>query len=69
MLKKQQTNATIAARNKIVEQAVTMVNMAIKQLAESNITFNHDEKTKMVVQLMSVLCADTVQTTYNTNNS
>ena len=59
MLRRQQATAIIAARQKIVEGAVSMVDMALKSLATQGIV-NLDEKQKaeMVGNLLVVLCAD-----------
>jgi len=59
MLRRQQAIAIIAARQKIVEGAVSMVDMALKGLASQGIV-NLDEKQKatMVSNLLVVLCAD-----------
>jgi regulator of protease activity HflC (stomatin/prohibitin superfamily) len=59
MLRRQQAAAVIAARQKIVEGAVSMVEMALKGLAQQGIV-NLDEKQKadMVGNLLVVLCAD-----------
>jgi regulator of protease activity HflC (stomatin/prohibitin superfamily) len=59
MLRRQQAIAVIAARQKIVEGAVSMVEMALKHLAQQGIV-NLDEKQKaeMVGNLLVVLCAD-----------
>lgn len=59
MLKRQQATAIIAARHKIVEGAVSMVEMAIDKLGENNIVELDDErKATMVSNLMVVLCSD-----------
>ena len=59
MLKRQQATAIVAARFKIVEGAVSMVQMALEQLSEKNIVeFDHDRKAAMVSNLMVVLCGD-----------
>ena len=59
MLKRQQAEAIVAARKKIVEGAVWMVDDALKQLAEENIVdFDDDRKANMVSNLMVVLCGD-----------
>jgi hypothetical protein len=49
----------VAARFKIVEGAVSMVQMALDQLMEKNIVdFDDDKKAAMVSNLMVVLCGD-----------
>ena len=59
MLKRQQAVAIVAARKKIVEGAVGMVEDALTQLAEDNIIdFDDDKKASMVSNLMVVLCGD-----------
>ena len=59
MLKRQQAEAIIAAREKIVEGAVSMVDMALKKLAADNVVNMDDErKAAMVSNLMVVLCGD-----------
>jgi regulator of protease activity HflC (stomatin/prohibitin superfamily) len=59
MLKRQQATAIVAARYKIVEGAVSMVEMALEQLSEKQIVDLDDEKkASMVSNLMVVLCGD-----------
>lgn len=59
MLKRQQATAIVAARHKIVEGAVSMVEMALHRLSENNIIELDDErKAAMVSNLMVVLCSD-----------
>ncbi|PCH71174.1 MAG: hypothetical protein COC06_01965 [Bacteroidales bacterium] len=59
MLRRQQATAVVAARFKIVEGAVSMVDMALEQLAEKNIVdLDEDKKATMVSNLMVVLCSD-----------
>jgi regulator of protease activity HflC (stomatin/prohibitin superfamily) len=59
MLKRQQAEAIVAARFKIVEGAVSMVEMALKDLSDKNIIELDDErKAAMVSNLMIVLCGD-----------
>lgn len=59
MLKRQQAEAIIAAREKIVEGAVSMVDMALKKLTAENVVNMDDErKAAMVSNLMVVLCGD-----------
>ncbi len=59
MLKRQQATAIVAARFKIVEGAVSMVEMALEQLSEKNIVdLDDDKKATMVSNLMVVLCGD-----------
>lgn len=59
MLKRQQATAVVAARTKIVEGAVSMVEMALKNLSQRNIIDLDDErKAVMVSNLLVVLCSD-----------
>jgi len=59
MLRRQQATAVVAARSKIVEGAVGMVEMALEQLSGKNIIeFDHEAKAAMVSNLMVVLCSD-----------
>jgi len=59
MLRRQQATAVVAARFKIVEGAVSMVQMALEQLSEKEIVdFDEDKKASMVSNLMVVLCGD-----------
>jgi regulator of protease activity HflC (stomatin/prohibitin superfamily) len=59
MLRRQQASAIIAARSKIVEGAVTMVEMALQMLSRHNVVeLDEDRKAAMVSNLMVVLCAD-----------
>jgi hypothetical protein len=59
MLVRQQANAVVAARAKIVEGAVGMVRGALDQLADLNVvTLDEERKAQMVSNLLVVLCAD-----------
>jgi regulator of protease activity HflC (stomatin/prohibitin superfamily) len=59
MLRRQQAEAVIAARAKIVTGAVSMVEMALKSLSEKNVVELDDERrAAMVSNLMVVLCSD-----------
>ncbi len=59
MLKRQQAEAVIAARQKIVSGAVGMVEMALNQLGERGVvTLDEERKAAMVSNLLVVLCAD-----------
>lgn len=59
MLRRQQATAIIAARQKIVEGAVGMVEMALEQLSQKEIIhLDEERKASMVSNLMVVLCAD-----------
>ncbi|GMU95742.1 SPFH domain-containing protein [Ignavibacterium album] len=60
MLRRQQAQAIIAARTKIVEGAVGMVEMALKALSEQNIVkLDEDKKATMVNNLMVALVSET----------
>ena len=59
MLQRQQASAIIAAREKIVEGAVTMVDMALNRLESEDIVALDDErKAQMVSNLLVVLCSE-----------
>ena len=59
MLRRQQAEAVIAARQKIVHGAVSMVDMALKELAEKEVVHLDDERrAAMVSNLMVVLCGE-----------
>ncbi|MGC3943569.1 MAG: SPFH domain-containing protein [Chryseolinea sp.] len=59
MLRRQQATAVVSARFKIVEGAVTMVQMALDHLAKQNIVeLDEERKAAMVSNLMVVLCSD-----------
>ena len=59
MLRRQQAEAVISARKKLVEGAVTMVEMALTQLSEKNVVHLDDERrAAMVSNLMVVLCGE-----------
>jgi regulator of protease activity HflC (stomatin/prohibitin superfamily) len=59
MLRRQQAEAVVAARSKIVQGAVGMVELALKGLAERGLVDLDDErKAAMVSNLLVVLCAD-----------
>lgn len=59
MLRRQQADAIIAAREKIVEGAVSMVKMAIDQLDENDVVkMDEERKAAMVSNLLVVLCSD-----------
>lgn len=68
MLRRQQADAIIAAREKIVEGAVSMVKMALDKLAAADVVeLDDDKKAAMVSNLMVVLCGDdTAQPVVNT---
>ena len=59
MLRRQQAEAVIAARQKIVQGAVSMVQMALHELAEKHVlTLDDERKAAMVSNLMVVLCGE-----------
>ena len=70
MLRRQQATAIIAAREKIVEGAVSMVKMALDQLKEQDIVrLDDDKKAQMVSNLLVVLCGeDNAQPIVNTGS-
>jgi len=59
MLRRQQATAVVAARHKIVEGAVSMVQMALEHLSREKIVeLDEERKAAMVSNLMVVLCGD-----------
>ena len=59
MLKRQQATAIVAARHKIVEGAVSMVEMALEELSKKQIVnLDEERKAAMVSNLMVILCGD-----------
>jgi len=59
MLRRQQANAVVAARSRIVDGAVGMVEMALTRLSERGIVdLDEERKAAMVSNLMVVLCGD-----------
>ena len=59
MLRRQQANAVIAARTRIVEGAVSMVEMALEQLSAKQIVdLDEERKAQMVSNLLVVLCSE-----------
>ena len=59
MLRRQQATAVVAARTKIVEGAVSMVEMALNELSKKRVVdLDEDKKATMVSNLMVVLCSD-----------
>lgn len=60
MLRRQQAEAVIAARTKIVHGAVSMVEMALKELSEKDVVhLDEERKAAMVSNLLVVLCGET----------
>ena len=63
MLQRQQASAIIAARQKIVDGAVGMVEMALAKLSEHRIVeLDEERKAAMVSNLLVVLCSDRATT-------
>jgi hypothetical protein len=63
MLRVQQAEAVIAARTKIVHGAVSMVEMALSELAAKQVvSFDDERRAAMVSNLLVVLCAETEAT-------
>jgi hypothetical protein len=59
MLRRQQASAIIAARQKIVEGAVGMVETALMMISEKSlVTLDDERKAAMVSNLLVVLCSD-----------
>jgi len=59
MLQRQQANAVVAARSRIVEGAVGMVQMALERLSQEDIVeLDEERKAAMVSNLLVVLCGD-----------
>lgn len=59
MLKRQQATAIVAARHKIVQGAVSMVEMALEELNKKDIVaLDEERKAAMVSNLMVILCGD-----------
>lgn len=59
MLRRQQANAIIAARSRIVEGAVGMVEMALEELNQKNVVeLDEERKASMVSNLLVVLCSE-----------
>ena len=59
MLRRQQANAVIAARSRIVEGAVSMVEMALEQLSQRKVVeLDEERKAQMVSNLLVVLCSE-----------
>ncbi len=59
MLRRQQAEAIITARKRIVEGAVSMVHLALEELEEGNvISLDEERKAQMVSNLLVVLCSD-----------
>lgn len=71
MLRRQQASAIISAREKIVEGAVSMVEMALKEIDKKGLVeFDPQSKARMVSNLLVVLCGDEpAQPVVNTSNN
>ena len=60
MLRRQQAEAVISARQRIVQGAVSMVDMALRELSEKNVVkLDEERKAAMVSNLLVVLCGET----------
>jgi hypothetical protein len=71
MLRRQQADAIISAREKIVEGAVSMVKMAIDKLSDDKVVeLDEERKAAMVSNLLVVLCGDeSAQPVVNTGSA
>lgn len=70
MLRRQQATAVIAAREKIVEGAVSMVKLALDRLGSEGIELSEEKRASMVSNLLVVLCADeSAQPVINTDSN
>lgn len=70
MLRRQQATAVIAAREKIVEGAVSMVKLALDRLGTEGIELSEEKRASMVSNLLVVLCADeSAQPVINTDSN
>ena len=59
MLRRQQAEAVIAARQKIVQGAVSMVDMALRELSQRDVVrLDEERKAAMVSNLLVVLCGE-----------
>ncbi len=59
MLQRQQATAVVAARTKIVEGAVGMVEMALKELSDKDLVdLDGERKAAMISNLLVVLCSE-----------
>jgi hypothetical protein len=59
MLRRQQAGAIVAARRRIVDGAVGMVELALERLAEKNtVQLDEERKAAMVSNLLVVLCGE-----------
>jgi len=66
MLKRQQAQALVLARTKIVEGAVDIAHDAITQLGDYGISMENEDQTKLVTNLLTLICSDSeAQTTVN----
>jgi regulator of protease activity HflC (stomatin/prohibitin superfamily) len=60
MLRRQQATAVVAARTRIVQGAVSMVEMALKQLSDKKlVNLDEERRAAMVSNLLVVLCSET----------
>jgi nucleotide-binding universal stress UspA family protein len=71
MLRRQQAEAIIAAREKIVQGAISIVGHAIKSLSDNNIVnLKDEEKSRLVTNMLVVLCSEShVQPTLTTSST
>jgi len=70
MLKKQQAQAMVLARTKIVEGAVSIAKECIDQLEEFGVEMGVDDQNKLVTNLLTLICSDNdPQTTVNVGGS
>ena len=70
MLKRQQAEAVVAARGKIVQGAISIIGKAIKSLRENEIVeFSDNDKSRLISNLLVVLCSEqNVQPVLNTGS-
>eukprot|EP01125_Pyxidicula_operculata_P000483 TRINITY_DN10509_c0_g1_i1.p1 TRINITY_DN10509_c0_g1~~TRINITY_DN10509_c0_g1_i1.p1 ORF type:complete len:295 (-),score=64.68 TRINITY_DN10509_c0_g1_i1:177-1028(-) len=58
MLKRQQAQAMVAAREKIVEGAMSIALSAVSELEKNGFTLKPDEKSRIVTNLLTIICSD-----------
>jgi len=59
MLRRQQAMALVAARKTIVNGAIEIALGAVEGLEKEGVTFERDDKSKMVTNLLTIICSDT----------
>jgi len=59
MLKKAQAQALVAARKKIVDGAIDIALGAVTELEKKGVTIQQSDKSKIVTNLLTVICSDT----------